>query len=178
MRNLQWALLAGSVAIGIIWTFLFQNWLLLVIFPGLLLGKGMNLQSFLGGASSPAFAVLWGGCLTALIIWIITTMATHPKSSSQVRAKQPQWWLAVAGLVVFGWMCITWYTVLFWQVTRTSPTQVTGMYYYPVPPQGWILLMLLVVLDVILLFWLPTLLASPRTYRFVVPGAVTLLGSR
>ena len=36
-----------------------------------------------------------------------------------------------------------------------------------------------VLLDVvILLFWLPTLLASPRTYRLVVPGAVTLLGSR
>ena len=35
-----------------------------------------------------------------------------------------------------------------------------------------------VVLDVALLFWLPTLLASPRSYRFVVPGAVTLFGGR
>jgi hypothetical protein len=40
------------------------------------------------------------------------------------------------------------------------------------------LLLVFVVFDVLLLFWLPTLLASPRSYRFVVPGAVKLLGGR
>jgi hypothetical protein len=59
-----------------------------------------------------------------------------------------------------------------------SPIPGSAYTNYPVPPGGWLLLMGFVMLDVILLFWLPTLLASPRTYRFVVPGAVTLLGSR
>jgi hypothetical protein len=52
------------------------------------------------------------------------------------------------------------------------------MNYYPIPPEGWLLLMVFVIIDVVLLFWLPTLLASPRTYRLVVPGAVRLLGGR
>ena len=178
MHRSQWIALAASVAVGVIWTFNIQKWLLLAIFPGLLLGQGMQLQTFINGSSTPAFAVLWAGCLSALLIWIVTTLTARPKSSSQVREKQPQWWLAAISLVVFGWLCMTWYTVLYWTFTSTSPTQIPGMHYYPVPPQGWAVLLLLVIVDVTLLFWLPTLLASPRTYRFVVPGAVTLLGSR
>jgi hypothetical protein len=38
--------------------------------------------------------------------------------------------------------------------------------------------MVFVIFDVILLFWLPTLLASPKTFRLVVPGAVRLMGGR
>lgn len=48
----------------------------------------------------------------------------------------------------------------------------------PYPPAGWLLLMVFVIFDVILLFWLPTLLASPKTFRLVVPGAVRLMGGR
>jgi len=47
-----------------------------------------------------------------------------------------------------------------------------------VPPGGWITLLVLVILDVALLFWLPTMLASPKSYRFVVPGALKYLGGR
>ena len=89
---------------------------------------------------------------------------------------QPMWWIAAVVLTLFGWLCLAWFTVFVWSVTGTSPS--AGMNAYPVPAGGWIVLMGFVVFDVMLLFWVPTLLASPRTYRFVVPGAVTLLGSR
>jgi hypothetical protein len=39
-------------------------------------------------------------------------------------------------------------------------------------------LLVLVILDVALLFWLPTMLASPKSYRLVVPGALKFLGGR
>lgn len=178
MRSSQWILLAASVAIGVVWTFIVQRWLLLVVFPTLILGQGMRLENFIDKSNTPAFTVLWAGCLTALFIWIGVTMVVRPRSSAQVRWQQPQWWLAASGLVIFGCLCMTWFVVLYWQITRISPTSMSGMHYYPVPAQGWILLLSLVVFDVMLLFWLPTLLASPRTYRLVVPGAVTLLGSR
>jgi hypothetical protein len=178
MRILQWALLGASVAVGLIWVFLFQNWLFLVIFSGLLVGPGLDLQGFLQSGSSPAFSVLWVGCISALLIWLARTMASRPKSSAEVRSMQPQWWLAAALLTGFGWASLGWFTVFQWQVTGRSPIEGAPFNSYPVPPGGWILLFGFVVLDVILLFWLPTMLASPRTYRFVVPGAVSILGSR
>jgi hypothetical protein len=91
---------------------------------------------------------------------------------------QPMWWVAAIVLSVFGWLCLGWFTIFTWQVRGLSPIDGSGMNFYPVPAGGWILLMGFVLLDVVILFWLPTLLASPRTYRLVVPGAVTLLGSR
>lgn len=178
MRPIQWVLLAASVAFGIAWTYQIQNRILYLVFPGMLLGPGMDLQGFLNSGSSPAFTVLWCGCFVALIIWLITTMTSRPHSSRDVRSKQPLWWLAASILVVFGWLCLGWFTVFTWQVTQTSPIASDGVNYFPVPAPGWILLIALVLVDVILLFWLPTLLASPRTYRFVVPGAVKILGSR
>ena len=178
MRTLQWVLLGASVAAGIVWVFLIQNWLFLQIFRGLLLGPGLNLRDFIQFGSSPAFSVLWVGCLSALLIWLARTMASRPKSSAQVRSMQPQWWLAVALLVVFGWISLGWFTTFQWQVTGRSPIEGTRFTSYPIPPGGWILLIGVVLFDVILLFWLPTMLASPRTYRFVVPGAVSILGSR
>jgi hypothetical protein len=178
MRPTQWALLAASVVFGIAWTYQIQNRILLLVFPGMLVGPGMNLNGFLQSGSSPAFTVLWWGCFVALIIWLLTTLTSRPQSARDVRRKQPLWWLAASILVVFGLLCLGWFTVFTWQVTQTSPIASNGVNFFPVPAPGWILLIGLVLLDVILLFWLPTLLASPRTYRFVVPGAVKLLGGR
>ena len=176
MRNLQLILLALCVALGVVWIFIAQNWIFLNLFPGILVGPGLKLDDYLQTGSSPAFSVFWGGCITALLIWISVTWSARPVSSSQTRAMQPMWWLAASILVIFGWLCLGWFTIFQWQVTGTSA--MPGYSSYPVPAGGWLLLMGFVMLDVILLFWLPTLLASPRTYRLVVPGAVTLLGSR
>jgi hypothetical protein len=87
------------------------------------------------------------------------------------------WWIAAGLLTIWGWFFLFWFTVLQWQVTGTSPVE-GGPNFYQLPTGGWLLLMFFVVLDVVLLFWLPTLLATPRNYRLVVPGAVKLLGSR
>lgn len=178
MRVSQLVMLALSVAIGVVWIFIGQNWIFLNLFPGLLIGPGLKLDDFLQTGSSPAFSVLWAGCLTALLIWIAITLTSRPRSSAQTRGMQPMWWLAAALLTFFGWLCLGWFTIFRWQVSGVSPIPGSAYTTYPVPPGGWLVLMGFVMLDVILLFWVPTLLASPRTYRFVVPGAVTLLGSR
>jgi hypothetical protein len=178
MRNLQWILLLACVAIGMIWVFIGQNWIFLNLFAGILVGPGLKLDDYLQTGSSPAFTVLWIGCLAAVLIWISMTWSARPRSSSQTRQMQPMWWVAAILLSVFGFLCLGWFTVFQWQVTGTSPVAGAAVNYYPLPPGGWLVLMGFVLLDVVLLFWLPTLLASPRTYRLVVPGAVTLLGSR
>jgi hypothetical protein len=39
-------------------------------------------------------------------------------------------------------------------------------------------LFMFVILDVAILFWIPSLISSPRNYRLVVPGATKFLGGR
>jgi hypothetical protein len=178
MRTTQTIWLGFSVMGGILWVFLVQNWLFLNIFPGLLVGPGLDLEGYLQTGSSPSFTILWISCLVALLIWLFTTSNARPRNGEEVRRKQPLWWLAASILLLLGWLSQLLFTVFIWQVRGESPTGVSGMNYYPIPPGGWLILMLFVLLDVILLFWLPTLLASPKSYRFVVPGAVRLLGGR
>ena len=178
MRTTQYIWLGISVMFGIIWVFLAQSWLFLNIFAGLLVGPGLNLEDYLQTGSSPSFSVLWFSCLVALLIWLFATTTSRPRNGDEVRQKQPGWWLAATILVLLGWLYQLLFTVFIWQVRGQSPTTVSGMNYYPIPPGGWLLLMVFVIIDVVLLFWLPTLLASPRTYRLVVPGAVRLLGGR
>ena len=177
MKKNQWIYLTASVALGLVWIFLLQSTILLNSFPGILQIPGGNLADYLQFGSSPAFQVFWFGCISALLIWISVTWSRKPRSSIQTRKMQPMWWLAAGLLTIYGWFCLGWFTVLQWQVTGTSPVQ-GGPNFYPLPTGGWLLLMFFVVIDVVLLFWLPTLLASPRNYRLVVPGAVKLLGSR
>ena len=178
MRTTQYVWLGISVMGGILWVFLAQSWLFLNIFPGLLVGPGLNLEDYLQTGSSPSFTMLWLSCLVALMIWLFTTITAKPRNGDEVRQMQPRWWLAASLLVILGWLYQLIFTVFVWQVRAQSPINVSGMNYYPIPPGGWLLLMFFVILDVALLFWIPTLLASPRTYRLVVPGAVRLLGGR
>ena len=178
MRNLQLFYLTLAIALGAIWIFIVQDWLFLNLLAGLLYGPGLNLTSYLQKGSSPAFYVFYGGCLSAILIWITITWSATPRSSAQTRQMQPMWWLAFVLLIIFGWLCLSWFTAFQWIVTSTSPIDVPGTNMYPLGIGGWVLLMGFVVLDVILLFWLPSLLASPRNYRLVVPGAVSILGGR
>ncbi len=176
MRLREWISLLACVIAGLLWVFLAQNALFLNVFAGWLVGPGLNLQDYLQTGSSPSFTVFWLGCITALLIWYWRTFTRSTRSSVEVRQMRTQWWLAALLLVLFGWLCQWVFTVFRWQVTGTSPLEGGGVNYYPVPLLGWILLLLFVVVDVFLLFWLPTMLASPRSHRFVVPGAVTLRG--
>lgn len=148
------------------------------VFPVQLTGPGMNVGSFIEESSTPAFNVFWMGCTIALLLWIGTTWQRSPSSSSEVRQMQPQWWFAAGLLTIFGFLCMSWFTVIKWVVTQTSPVNGSDITYYPIPPSGVVILAILILSDVVILFWLPTVFASPRTYRLVVPGAVKLFGGR
>ena len=177
MQISQWFVLLGTIVFGAFWTFFIQN-VLLQFFANIIAGGGIRWEDFILLGSSPAFTVLWVGCIAALLIWMFITWNARPKGSSEVRRMQPLWWLASSMLVIFGWLSLGTFLVFKWQITGSSPSPGGTELFFPVPPGGWLILMTFVLIDVIVVFWLPTLLATPRTYRFVVPGAVTLLGSR
>ena len=138
----------------------------------------MDLQIFLDTASSPSFQALWYTCVAVTLIWLMTTSKKSPMNSAEVRQMRPAWWICAIVLVLLGWLYQLIFTVLIWQFSGTSPIEGLESNFFPVPPGGWATLLTLVVLDVGLLFWLPTVLASPRSYRLVVPGALKIVGGR
>ena len=91
---------------------------------------------------------------------------------------RPTWWICATVLVLLGWFYQLLFIVLIWQLSGTAPVDGLDANYFPVPPGGWITLLVLVIIDVGLLFWLPTMLASPKGYRLVVPGALKFVGGR
>lgn len=163
---------------GIAWIFIGQNFVLLNLFSGLLSGGGLNLIYYLDSASSPSFQALWFTCIAVTLIWLATTSRKTPVNSAEVREMRPTWWICATVLVLLGWAYQLLFTVLIWQLSGTSPVEGVEANYFPIPPGGWATLLVLVIFDVGLLFWLPTMLASPRSYRLVVPGALKFLGGR
>ena len=168
----------ACVIAGILWIFIGQDFVLLNVLGGLIGGGGMNLSQYLASASSPSFQALWFTCAAVTLIWLFTTTKKSPMNSAEVREMQPTWWLCAFFLVLLGWLYQLFFTVLKWQFSGTAPVEGIDANYFQVPPGGWITLLVLVVLDVGLLFWLPTMLASPKSYRLVVPGALKFLGGR
>jgi hypothetical protein len=178
MRTTQYIWLGISVMVGILWVFLVQNFIFQTLLADALSGGAQKYSYYISKANVPSFTVLWFSCLVALLIWLITTTTARPRHGDEVRQMKPRWWLATCLLVILGWVYQLLFNVLIWQVLSRPPIAEISMNYFPIPPGGWLLLMVFVILDVILLFWLPTVLASPRSYRLVVPGAVYLLGDR
>jgi hypothetical protein len=175
MRPSQWIALLITALVGVLWVFIGQNWLFLYVFPGLL---GPVVPTFLNTGSSPSFTVLWISCIVALALWIVTAANRRTRSAADVIRMQTAWWITAVLLTVLGGLYQLFFTVFIWMIRDESPIQGSGISYYPLPPAGWVLVLTMVVFNVLLLFWLPSLLATPRSHRLVVPGAVTLIGDR
>jgi hypothetical protein len=178
MNPKQFIPLIACVIAGVLWIFIGQNYVLLNVLGGLISGGGLPLLTFLDSASSPCFQALWFTCIAVTLIWLFTTTKKSPMNSAEVREMQPTWWICAVVVVLLGWFYLLIFTVLIWQISGTAPVEGVDANFFPVPPGGWLTLLVLVILDVGLLFWLPTMLASPKSYRLVVPGALKFLGGR
>ena len=178
MKSQQFVRLIACVIAGMLWIYLGQNFVLLNLLAAPFSGGGMNLQVFLESASSPSFIALWFTCIAVTLIWLVTTNNRSPVNSAEVREMRPAWWICATVLVLLGWVYQLVFTVLIWQLTGSPPFEGAPGNYFPVPPGGWVTLLVLVILDVGLLFWLPTMLATPKSYKLVVPGAMKFQGGR
>jgi len=178
MSSKQFIPLVACVIAGVVWIFIGQNFVLFNVLGGLISGGGLPLLQFLNSASSPCFQALWFTCIAVTLIWLFTTSKKSPMNSAEVREMQPTWWFCAVVLVFLGWLYLLIFTVLIWQISGIAPVAGVDANFFLVPPGGWLTLLVLVILDVGLLFWLPTMLASPKSYRLVVPGALKFLGGQ
>lgn len=178
MKPQQFIRLIACVIAGALWIYLGQDYVLINLLAEPFSGGGMDFTAFLETASSPSFIALWFTCIAVTLIWLTTTSNRSPVNSAEVRKMRRSWWICASVLVFFGWFYQFVFTVLIWQLTGSAPFQGAPGNYFPVPPGGWLTLLVLVILDVGLLFWLPTMLATPKSYKLVVPGALKYQGGR
>jgi hypothetical protein len=162
MRTFPKLWLGLSILLGFIWIYPIQTSFLRSL-DWILAGPAIDFEATIDQGIIPSFLWLWLCCIFALCWWMLRTRSSRPLNNAEVRATQAFWWRITSLLVAIG---------LLFQFFFTFVTD------YKIPFPGRMLLTFFVILDVLLLFWLPTLLASPRSYRLVVPGAVRLFGGR
>lgn len=162
MTAAQRTRLAIVALLGLIWIGPGQDQVFQILLVDLFAGPGVTLGSLFQSAVNPAFRAVGISCATGYLIWLWITYKTRPSSAEEAAATGTLWWWTIAWANVFvGWALMA----LF---LRNDP----------IPASGWLTLLIFVVIDVAICFWLPTLMATPRTFRLVVPGAVKFFGDR
>ena len=150
---------AALLGLGAMLNFFALPWLMemeTAFFLHVFASPGLQLQEFLAEGPTTLFAEFWFCNVGALLVWFGWTMQRPAASATKVAAMRGKWYMIAFLLVVVGWICI------FFRI------------WFPfreVSLSGIILLLALLLVDEAFLFWLPTALASPRSYRLVAPGA-------
>lgn len=157
MRNLITVVLL--LVAGAVLNLLILPRLMETVFLDVFAAPGLQLEQFLDEGPPKLFTVLWFCNVAAVLFWFYRTMRRRAASAARVAAMGAQWWIAASLLLAVGLVCSA------FSIWIPFPQ---------VPLLGDILLLALLLVDEALLFWLPTALASPRSYRLVAPGAQLL----
>lgn len=153
--------LAIAIVLSLLWIGLGQDWLFQNLLVDLFAAPNVAMRTLFQDAVNPAFQTLWVACITGTLAWLWITYKTRPSSVEDVlKIGKKWWWIAMTNFLV-GWCLLP----LFLRD-------------YPIPAPAWLTLLIFVLIDVSICFWLPTLMATPRTFRLVVPGAVKFFGDR
>lgn len=156
MRN---PILLILLIVGAVLNFWILPSLMKAVFLNVFAAPGLQLQQFLVEGPPKLFTVFWCCNVGALIFWFSRTMGRRAASAARVSAMRTRWWIAGGLLLAAGLVCSAFSIwIPFPQVSLL----------------GHILLLVLLLVDEVLLFWLPTVLASPRSYRLAAPGAQLL----
>ena len=154
MRNLVTVVV--FLVLGPMWTFFALPWLMETVFLGVFAAPGLQLRQFLDEVTGKLFVVFWCCNASVVLLWVVRTMQRRAASAAKVAAMRVQWWTAASLLLAAGLIL----------------SAVMILLRFPqVSPGGIILLLALLLTSEALLFWLPTVFASRRSYRLVVPGA-------
>lgn len=108
----------------------------------------------------PASSGFWLTSLIAVLIWNVMAGNAQPVNSQLVRSKRILWWTFVAILYIV--MILTLYLV----VSLAAANVAAELQY--------LALLIVIPIDMIFGFWLPTALATPGSLRFVPPLAMNL----
>jgi hypothetical protein len=162
MSHAQIRRLVTVAVLGLLWIGIGQDLLFQNVLIDLFAGGNVSLDTLFRDAINPASRALWVVCAGGYLTWYLRTDKARPKSAKEAQQNGTTWWWSIALTNVFmGWLLMVGY---LWNA---------GL-----PASGWLTVLVFVILDVGLCFWVPTLVATPRTFRLVMPGAVKFFGDR
>ncbi|KKZ13113.1 MAG: hypothetical protein TE42_01710 [Candidatus Synechococcus spongiarum SP3] len=134
-----------------------------VVLPGLatnfrnvFAAPGLPMEQFFNEGPPTLFRVFWFCNVGAVLAWVYRTWQRRAASAARVARMRGYWWITASLLLAAGVVCSA-FTI-----------------WIPFPQvslMGEVLLLALLLVDEALFFWLPTVLASPRSYRLAAPGA-------
>ena len=153
MRKL--VILVVLLVLGAVCNFVFLPGLM-TNFRNVFAAAGLPLQQFLDEGPPSLFMTFWFCNVGAVLAWFGRTMQRRAASAAMVAKMRAQWWITAGLLMAVGLVC---FIILI------------SMPFRQVSLLGVVLLLVLLLVDEALCFWLPTVVASPRSYRLVVPGA-------
>lgn len=154
MRNL--VILVVLLILGAVCNFVVLPALAATTFRDVFAAPGLPMQQFLNQGPPTLFRVFWFCNVGAVLAWFLRTSQRRAASAAGVAKMRGHWWLTACLLLAAGLVC-TAFTI-----------------WIPFPQvslMGEALLLALLLVDEALFFWLPTVLASPGSYRLVAPGA-------
>jgi hypothetical protein len=138
----------------------FQQWLLAS--PELIASLGVNTQQSAWTQSVMPSVTYgsWISSLCATLLWIYSAQNGRFVSSKQALSMRLTWW--IYALSLYALMSIILYSFIY----AVSGIVASEIQYF--------ILLIVFPLDIILLFWLPTAMATPGTLRYIPPLAFNL----
>lgn len=121
-----------------------------------------ELDNWLGKVFWPTTWMIYGLGVFLTLIWIGKAAKSRYSHANQVLANGGLWWLLCifCGLLsLIGFLIISFFTGWLNDGQSLEPLWI-------LPP--------FIVVDVVLLYWLPTAIATPRSFRYLPPFSMTL----
>jgi hypothetical protein len=121
-----------------------------------------ELEEWLGAVLWPITWTLYGLGVVVLFIWIWKATTSKFTRATEVLSTQGFWWLLLIIYVVLGIGIFL--AIAFFNGWMDGSRSFEPLFWFPP----------FVFLDGILLFWLPTAIATPRSMRYIPPLAMQL----
>ena len=154
-----------STTIGLIWLFIAAPFLFSDIFP---IQNIPSITSWVEQVYQVASIGILIVCTSCTLFWIFHSIRARFDRSKHARRNEVFWWILSIILFVLAYII---YLIVEGTYTSIQPGGTGGTVPYT-PPYAW--MGFVVLIDVLLLFWLPSALATMGTLRYVPPGSMTL----
>lgn len=160
MKIKDFVVLLITVAIATLWIWIVQPYLFGSVIPFSMTNN--DLQDWLGAVFFPTTWILYGSGIFVTLIWLAKATKTRSIHAKQTLSHQGLWWLLLLFYGLFN--LIAFFTISFFSGWLDDNRSLEPLFITP----------LFILFDLLILYWLPTALATPRSLRYVPPLAMTL----
>ena len=129
------------------------------VFASMLALSRREADGFIGQQVEPILWWCYGFNYIGQVWWFFRTAGTHEVNAAGVNRARRQWWICAGVLLLLGLALRGW---LVWFI------------YPDLPMSAMAILLFILLVDLVVVYWLPCALVTPRHFATAVPGWHTL----